>query len=70
MTALVDELFFIGTEWTQVDDAVMQPFNFVDAQFDLFLIACCQVNKQLDFSGTDKLWFCNWRELNGTLPVR
>lgn len=29
----------------------MQPFNFADAQFDLFLIAYSQVNKWLDFSG-------------------
>lgn len=42
---------FSGGKWTQVDDVVMQPFNFADAQFDLFLIACCQVNKWLDFSG-------------------
>lgn len=52
LAALVDGLFFIGRKWTQVDGAVMQPFNCVDSQFDLFLIACCQVNKWLDFSDT------------------
>lgn len=50
LTALVNGLFYIG-KWTQVDDAVMQPFNFADAQFALFLIASCRVNKWFDFSG-------------------
>lgn len=43
--------FILGGKWTQVDDALMQPFNFADAQFALFLIASCRVNKWLDFSG-------------------
>lgn len=51
LTALVDGLLFTKGKWTQVDDAVMQPFHFADARFDLFLIAYCPVNKWLDFSG-------------------